>query len=165
MLADQLEKFEDLDQWRQNLRLPPPMLRKIDISLDRLAWTLYTLKGLSLMSLQQLEPPSSPARPKPVRDVIKDQRHDRNPNQPWIIYPTSMSRTFHHECHYSCFLSLAETVCKDEGLLRSTGLGVGHQEANDKFAESFKSFESWPNRLPDCMQLVEQSTPHVLALQ
>lgn len=163
MLDDQLLKAEDLDTWRQNLRLPSRLLRKVDISLDRLAWTLYTLKGLSLMSLRQLEPPKPPTRPKPVRDCIKDQRHDHNPNQPWVLYPTTTSRNFHYECHYSCFLSLAETICTDEGLLRNTG--VGDQQADEKFEESVSRLQKWPQELPDCMQLTDQSTPHVIALQ
>lgn len=170
VLHEQLTKAKDLDQWRAQLEqdglYPSEVLKKVDRCLDRLVWSLYALNALTLMSFKQIEPPSSPSRSKPVHDYRMDGAHADTVGTPWISYPERRKATssFHPECHLSAFLSLAETACKDESLFlrQYTKGGPG---GTNQFYEGFDALRNWPSRLPDCMQLTEQATPHVLALQ
>lgn len=163
VLHEQMYRAKGLEKWRQKIErtanLSPESLSKIDRSLDRLSWSLYTLHSCTLMSLERSELLKIPTRPKPPHD------HNRSDHTGWTPYPQPHTTvTFHPNCHYLGFISLIEEAAKVEALFM--------EEFKDESSKVLKELErvcrklgDWPDTLPDCMKMHEKAMPHVIALQ
>ncbi|KAL2433855.1 Notoamide biosynthesis transcriptional activator notL' [Exophiala dermatitidis] len=162
VLHEQIYRAKGLEKWRRNLQrngdMSPQYLSKIDRSLDRLSWSLYTLHSLTLMSLERTELTKVPTRPKPPSD------HHKKSHNGWMPYPQPHNPvTFHHNCHYLAFVSLIEEAARVEALFV--------KQARDNSSTIMAELENvcrqlgdWPNTLPECLKMHEKSMPHVIAL-
>lgn len=163
VLHEQIYRAKGLEKWRRNLHrngdMSPEYLSKIDRSLDRLSWSLYTLHSLTLMSLERTELTKVPTRPKPPSD------HHKKNHDGWMPYPQPHNPvTFHHNCHYLAFVSLIEEAARVEALFV--------KQARDDSSMIMAELENvcrqlgdWPHTLPECLKMHEKSMPHVIALQ
>jgi hypothetical protein len=156
---------KSLDKWRGRVgkdpRTTPEDLQIVDLSLGRLEWTLFALSLFIGLALEQVRLFDKPAREKPAIDFNKSCQEHAD----WTPYPVPHSPIdWHPNCHFLAFVSLAESLTKDEALYE-----MRHHSDPEKMAGRFErlytEIRAWPDTLPQCMRMHENAMPHVIALQ
>jgi len=162
VLNEQVFMSKELDKYQARLckdpNISPDTLSKIDRSISRLEWALFALNAFTFVGSRRGQTIGPPQRPHP-QHTHDDNAHSKN----WFPYPRrAPQRDFHEGCHFVCVTSLARNALASEVLYMNTA------EKQDGAAESFglkQRPEDWAISVPSCMELHEQATPHVLALQ
>ena len=168
VLRAQHIRLREVYQWRQNVeetgQYTGTDLENIDACTQRVTWNLFAMDNISSMSSGVDKPPVQPNLPWPTSDHRK-QAYAHSLESLWQPYPEQrlVKLPFHPQCHYSCFLSLAQTSGKDEAQLPQGNDGL--DEVKRSFYVRYEQLESWPHQLPECMTLETNATPHVLILQ
>lgn len=155
---------KDLDKWQTRLKdensTSSEVLAKIDKSLDCLSWAIFALNSFTLLSLPKAEVLDIPNRSKPPSN------HDATFQPTWIPYPRhrDVRWTFHADCHFEAFLSLAESACREEAWFTDRG-NTWSAESTDRFNRTYEELRKWPETLPSCVKLSSITLPHTIALQ
>jgi len=161
VLNEQVFMSKELDKYQARLskdpNISPETVSKIDRSISRLEWALFALNTFTLMGSRRAQTIGPPQRPHP-QHTHDDNVHSKN----WFPYPRrAPQRDFHEGCHFICVTSLACKALENEILYMNT------EEKQHGATKPFrlKQPEDWAISVPSCMELNEQATPHVLALQ
>ncbi len=163
VLCQQIFLSKDLKKWRQKIKrnsnLAPAYLDSINKSLDRLEWTLYSLKSCTLLDFEKTQLMKPPSCPKP------ESHHETEDYIGWTPYPQPHPPVdFHPDCHYLSFVSIIEKSARAEALMAKQEETTS-KETMQELAELYTGVRNWHKTLPECMNLDGRSPPHVIALQ
>lgn len=159
-------RSRELEQWRtqQGNLYSFATLQKVDQNLNLLAWTLYITAGMLFLNFKQIEPPSPPSKPMPLRNCEGQQPGKTTEHDIWMPYPSQRRfSSFHSACHFTSLLSMTEVVYHAESILKTVHSGSSFD--TNQFTPVFQTLEDWQSRLPECMKLTEESNPQVISLQ
>jgi hypothetical protein len=156
-----------LGKWRKRvdkiIGISSEQMRAVDISLDRLEWTIYAMNLFVGLALEQVQLFSRPSRAKPVGYTGSGTTCEEHGD--WTPYPVPHTPiAFHHDCHYLAYISLADVVADDEALYNAKRRSDTHSMAR-KFEELYTRLQEWPKTIKSCMTIHEHAIPHVIALQ
>lgn len=166
VLSEQIFMSKELDKYQEKLskdpKISPETLSKVDESINRLEWALFTLNAFTLVGSRRAHTIGPPRRPHPHNG--HDGHDDNAESRTWMPYPRQTPQVeFHEGCHFACVTSLAR-----EAHMNEVSFIKSEEENNGSTNETFgqrQKLKDWANFIPSCMQLHENATPHVLTLQ
>lgn len=171
VLSEQVFMSKELDKYQEKMSKDPnvsaEMLSKIDQSINRLEWALFSLNAFTLVGSRRAHAVAPPDRPHP------HDGHDGNTDsKTWMAYPRQAPQfEFHEGCHFAAVSSLAREAHRNEVSYMRSEDNEGQEKrgegknGTDKVCGMRQELKDWASTLPSCMQLHENATPHVITLQ